>query len=567
MAATAREQYLVFARKWRPQTFDDVVGQAHITRTLQNALTSGRIGHAFLFVGSRGIGKTTTARILAKALNCLSVETPTPTPCGTCENCRSISDGSNMDVIEIDGASNNTVDDVREIREHVRLMPSRSRYKVYIIDEVHQLSMAAFNALLKTLEEPPAHAMFILATTEAHKVPATIISRCQRFDFRRVAMADICVLLRAILDKEGVKCSEEALQAIARSAEGGIRDAESILDQLVSYCDGEIRFEDVFDVLGLVDWRVMHQICDAILERDIARQLSLVEDIVAAGKDLSQFVQDILQYFRNLLVCKTGDAKVLLALPDDEIARMRAHADRFTLTNLIRLVEQFAELTQKFDSQIAQRIALEAMLIRISKCAVEVSVDTIIEKLLQLAEGNSFSSIPAAAPAEPMESFIPDEENGTATPSRVVLTNANLAEVWPRIAAAAAKGMMSLGVGLGQARPVHVQGDAVVLRFTRQTANARELVEKPEHRHALEQALVAVTENVRTFRCDVADEAAPAPEAGKESAAGVRAPAGHRVPAEEVQAVMKDPHVAKVIDTFRGRIVDVKHDASAPNEG
>lgn len=567
MAATAREQYLVFARKWRPQTFDDVVGQGHITRTLQNALTSGRIGHAFLFVGSRGIGKTTTARILAKALNCLSVDTPTPTPCGTCENCRSISDGSNMDVIEIDGASNNTVDDVREIREHVRLVPSRSRYKVYIIDEVHQLSIAAFNALLKTLEEPPAHAMFILATTEAHKVPATIISRCQRFDFRRVAMADICVLLRAILDKEGVRCSEEALHAIARSAEGGIRDAESILDQLVSYCDGEIRFEDVFDVLGLVDWRVMHQICDAILDRDIARQLSLVEDIVAAGKDLSQFVQDILQYFRNLLVCKTGDAKALLGLPDDEIARMRAHADRFTLTNLIRLVEQFAELTQKFDSQIAQRIALEAMLIRISKCAVEVSVDTIIEKLLQLAEGASFVSSPVTAPAETVESLIPDEDNGTATPPRAVLTSANLAEVWPRVVSAATKGMMSLGVGLGQARPAHVQGDAVVLRFTRQTANARELVEKPEHRHALEQALLAVTENVRTFRCDVADETAAAPEPGKESAAGVRVPAGHRVPAEEVQAVMKDPHVAKVVDTFRGRIVDVKHDAGAPNEG
>ena len=317
-------------------------------RQLQNAIENQRIGHAYLFIGSRGIGKTTTARILAKALNCLSSPGPTANPCGTCENCVSIAAGRNIDVLEIDGASNNSVDDVRQIRDNVRLVPSSSRYKIYVIDEVHQLSGSAFNALLKTLEEPPAHAVFILATTEAHKVPATIISRCQRYDFRRVGQDDICTLLRRILDQEQVTCSDEVLLAIARAADGGIRDAESILEQLISYCGQEITFKDVFEVLGLVDWAQLNALCDAMLDKDIATQLRIVEDIVATGKDLSQFVQDIIRYFRNLLVCKTAHTRIqeLLALPGHELAAMQQRADRFALTRLIQLIEQFAELSK-----------------------------------------------------------------------------------------------------------------------------------------------------------------------------------------------------------------------------
>ncbi len=383
----AEKPYLVIARKWRPQTFEDVVGQEHITRTIQNAIAANRIGHAFLFIGSRGIGKTTTARILAKALNCESSPGPTPNPCGTCDNCRTIAAGTNIDVIEIDGASNNSVEDVRQIREHIRLVPSRSRYKIYVIDEVHQLSSSAFNALLKTLEEPPEHAVFVLATTEISKVPATIVSRCQRYDFRRVALTSITALLKNILDSEGIGYTDEALYAIARAADGGIRDAESILEQVISYADKKVTYQDVFDVLGLVDWKVLHEFCGAILDQDIAKLLQLVEKIVAEGKDLSQFVQDILQYFRNLLVCKTADPIGLLALPDDEIEMMRAMAARFTLTGLIRHVEQFAELSKDFDSQLAQRIALESLLIRISKVSVEMSVDTVLEKLALLGAG------------------------------------------------------------------------------------------------------------------------------------------------------------------------------------
>jgi len=473
----AEDRYLVFARKWRPQTFEDVVGQEHITRTLQNAISAGRIAHAFLFIGSRGIGKTTTARLLAKALNCLAVDAPTCQPCNTCDNCRSIAEGNSIDVIEIDGASNNKVDDVREIRQNVRLMPSHARYKVYIIDEVHQLSPEAFNALLKTLEEPPPHAVFILATTEAHKVPATIVSRCQRFDFRRVPSGQICVLLRRILDKEGIRATEEALQAIARAAEGGVRDAESILDQLVSYCDKEITFKDVFDVLGLVDWQILHDLCDAMFEKDVARQLRIVEDVVSAGKDLSQFVQDVLQYYRNLLVCKTGSARSLLALPDDEIAKMQEHARRHTLTGLIRLVEQFAELTKGFDSQIAQRIAIEALLIRISRRAVEMSVDSVIEKIMQLSEGGA--RIPVARDA------------GNAAP------------------------------GPPEARP----------------AQQRPAAPDPPRPQRAESVRERPEEEPRQ---------SPPPPA--------------RASAAEVREAMKDPHVSKVVDVFKGRVVEVKRD-------
>ena len=481
----ADKPYQVLARTWRPQTFEDVVGQQHITRGLQNAISAGRVGHAFLFIGSRGIGKTTTARILAKALNCLAVEQPTAQPCGTCENCTSIAAGNNIDVIEIDGASNNSVDDVREIREHIRMVPSRSRFKIYVIDEVHQLSPAAFNALLKTLEEPPAHAVFILATTEAHRVPATIISRCQRYDFRRVGLDGIAALLRRILEAEGVACADDALYAIARAADGGVRDAESILDQLMSYCDKEITFQDVFDVLGLVDWRVLNDLCDALVNKDVGKQLQIVDDVIVSGKDLSQFVQELLRYLRNLLVSKTANARDLLALPDDQIEALHERAERFTLTELIRLVEQFAEMAKGFDSQVSQRIALEALLIRLSKVGTEVSVDTVLEKLLRLSAGSG----PPIRPAEA-------ETRSASAP----------------------------------APPV-----------------ARE----PSHAPAVR------SERVETPKKQPASDSAP--EGGGGDAGHFR----RQVSAKDLQAGLEDTHVAKVVDVFKGRIVDVKHGVKA----
>jgi DNA polymerase-3 subunit gamma/tau len=424
----ADDHYQVLARRWRPQKFDDVVGQEHISRTLQNALRSGRISHAYLFVGSRGIGKTTSARILARCLNCRAFDAPTPEPCGQCDTCRSIAAGTNIDVIEIDGASNNSVEDVRQIRDNIRLVPSSSRYKIYVIDEVHQLSTAAFNALLKTLEEPPAHAVFILATTESHKIPATIISRCQRFDFRRVGIDSLVALLRRIVEAEGRSATPEALHAIARAADGGVRDAESILDQLLAYSDEELGYQDVNDVLGLVDWRTLHDLCDALAAGDVVRLMHIVDDVVAQGSDLTQFVQEILRYFRSLLILRAGAPAQLLALPEDEIAAMRDRAARYTLTQLIRLVEQFSDLSRGLDNQLAQRTALEALLIRISKRTVDVSLDSVLEKLSALRDGGD-AAHPAAAgpgaadpappkPAPPKKKSAPEASGAPASPAR-----------------------------------------------------------------------------------------------------------------------------------------------------
>lgn len=565
----AKENYQVLARKWRPQRFEDVVGQEHVTRTLRNAIASGRIHHAFLFIGSRGIGKTTTARILAKALNCQSSDTPTADPCGTCANCVSIGEGTNIDVIEIDGASNNSVEDVREIRENIRLMPTSGRYKIYIIDEVHQLSSFAFNALLKTLEEPPPHGVFILATTESHKIPATIISRCQRFDFRRVSVEGIVALLRGIVEKEGKRASDAALYAVANAAEGGVRDSESILDQLMSYCDDEIGFQDVYDMLGLVQRDVLHAFCEGILNRDIVALLRIVEDIVAGGKDLSQFLQELLLQFRNLLVCKSGQAAQLLTLPEEELNKLTALADRFALTNLIRLVEQFAQLAGGFDSALAQRIALEAFLIRVSKIGVEMSVDTVLEKLLTLG-GPPSGAAQGRAP-DPPEAGAPTVARPTApAPSRaatpaprpkVVLTAENAAREWPGIVETARRASLSVGVWLGRAKPAAVEGDTLILEFDAAGARARDTVEEAECRTTLEEALAQRTENIATFRTVLA---AAAEEAGAEPAAEYdpNRPFYARVHPDEAQHALEDPRIAKVVDVFRGRIAEVRHGVS-----
>jgi len=556
----AQERYLVLARKWRPQRFEDVVGQEHITRTLRNAITTGRIHHAFLFIGSRGIGKTTTARILAKALNCLATEGPTPEPCGVCANCTAISAGNHIDIIEIDGASNNGVDDVREIRENVRMVPVNGRYKVYIIDEVHQLSLPAFNALLKTLEEPPPHALFILATTEAHKVPATIISRCQRYDFRRVAIADLMTLLRGILDSEGIAATDEALHAIARAAEGGIRDAESILDELITYCGGEITFSDVNDVLGLVNWNQLHDLCDALHEKDVTRQLLLIEEVAAAGKDLGQFVQDILRYFRNLLVSKSTSALELLHLPEDEVAALQARAARYTLTQLIRIVEQFAELNKDFDSQLAQRIALESLLIRLSRVGTDVSVETILDKLLTLSEGPAPPQPPPASPpGRPTEAGPAPAPTEPAPTRRPEVTRDNLLRFWSHFQELVSKSSLRLGIWLGQGEPIGVTDGILTLRFPSSGTQAIEALSEAENRRILEETLRAATANLLRIETELTAAPTRAERQLPDAPAGTPPPAFYpSVNPEKANAALQDPDLARILDIFKGRIVEIR---------
>ncbi|MDA1045248.1 MAG: DNA polymerase III subunit gamma/tau, partial [Verrucomicrobia bacterium] len=320
-------RYEVLARKWRPQTFEDVVGQEHVTRTLRNAITANRLAHAYLFVGPRGIGKTSIARIFAKSLNC--EKGPTTTPCGECDACKEIAAGTSLDVIEIDGASNNGVDQVRDLRDTVMYAPNRGAYKIYVIDEVHMLSTAAFNALLKTLEEPPAHVKFIFATTEAHKVLPTVISRCQRFDLRRIPMDQLVERLALISKSEGVTISPDALQAVARGAEGGLRDAESSLDQLIAFCGSDITEADVLSVFGLISHRQLEGLVDAILTGDMQKILVMVSELDEAGRDLHRLLVDLMQYFRNLLIIlSVGEGAVLADVPDAQITALHAQAGR-----------------------------------------------------------------------------------------------------------------------------------------------------------------------------------------------------------------------------------------------
>jgi DNA polymerase III subunit gamma/tau len=378
--------YLVLARKWRPQVFEDVVGQRPITQTLQNAISQKRVAHAFLFTGARGVGKTSTARILAKALNCEAG--PQINPCNQCTTCHEISAGISMDVIEIDGASNRGIDEIRELRENVRYTPAKSRSKIYIIDEVHMLTREAFNALLKTLEEPPPHIIFVFATTEPHKIPATILSRCQRYDFKRIPLKEIIGNLKRIVEEEKIRLSQRGLLSIAQASEGSLRDAQSLLDQVISYGGKDIREEDIAEILGLVDRKILYDTIEAIAHRDIERCVEIVDHVYHFGYDLQHFCRELLQYLRNLILIKVSQhPEGLMELPEEELAVLRKQAERFQFDQLSHLFS----LLLKGEGEVAQstfpRTMLEMVLIRMAALRPVLSIDEILKKLEKLEKG------------------------------------------------------------------------------------------------------------------------------------------------------------------------------------
>src|SRR6266446_755533 len=398
------QQYQVLARKWRPQQFDDVVGQEHVTTTLKNAIGQNRLAHAYLFVGPRGIGKTSTARIFAKALNC--VKGPTATPCDKCDNCLEITGGRSLDVLEIDGASNNGVEQVRELRDTVRYAPARGKFKIYIIDEVHMLTTQAFNALLKTLEEPPAHVKFIFATTEPQKVLPTILSRCQRFDLRRIPANLIVKHLKEIAKKEKVAIDDEALAAIARGAEGGLRDAESTLDQLIAFCGNKIAEADVLSVFGLVAHDRIAALTDAILDGQTTKALQVLKDLDEIGKDLQRLAADLLDHFRNLLVVTLGEEGIAsLQLPDTEIERLKAQAKRTDSDAVLRIIDALAAAEGRLRYALSKRVFFEIALVKAVKARDMVGIDGLLKKLNELkgvvSANDRRSGLPAATEATP----------------------------------------------------------------------------------------------------------------------------------------------------------------------
>ncbi|MBQ6679084.1 MAG: DNA polymerase III subunit gamma/tau [Lachnospiraceae bacterium] len=373
--------YTALYRKWRPQRFEDVRGQDHIVRTLKNQLNSGRVGHAYLFSGTRGTGKTTVAKILARAVNC---EHPVDgSPCNECATCKAILSGASVNVIEIDAASNNGVDNIREIREEVRYRPTEGKYRVYIIDEVHMLSSGAFNALLKTLEEPPEYVIFILATTEAHQIPITVLSRCQRYDFKRLSRSELESQLKDLLDAENIPYEDRVIPYIARQADGSSRDALSLMERCISSFYGEkLRYEEVLEMLGAVDQRVFRELVDAVIDYDVHGALKTIDGLVQSGRELSRFVTDLIRYLRNLMLIASDEPDPeLIGVTAETLTEMKAEAERMDLTEIMRCIRILSELYNQMRYASDKRVLLEIAVIKMMQPAMETDLESLKDRV------------------------------------------------------------------------------------------------------------------------------------------------------------------------------------------
>ena len=370
-------------RVYRPKTFEDVVGQEHIVKTLKNQIKNNNIGHAYLFSGTRGTGKTSTAKIFARAVNCLNPINEEP--CNECEICIDTLNDNIMDIVEIDAASNNSVDDIRELRESVKYTPSKAKYKVYIIDEVHMLSQGAFNALLKTLEEPPSYVIFILATTEPHKIPATILSRCQRFDFKRVSSKDIADRMSYICEKENIQAEDKALSLIARNSQGALRDALSILDQCISFGNDKIEYNDVIELLGTVNIDELFQLSQSIIDEDTKKSLQILNEFIIWGKDIRNLINDLIDHFRNLMVCKVSkDLDEIISLPEESIERLKEQSKTININDLIRILNILSETQDSMKSSSNTRILAEVTMMKIAQPMFDESKEALIKRIENL---------------------------------------------------------------------------------------------------------------------------------------------------------------------------------------
>ena len=419
--------YTALYRKFRPSNFDEVQGQEHIVTTLKNQIKNGRNGHAYLFCGTRGTGKTSVAKILAKAVNC---EDPQDgNPCGVCKSCMRIAQGNSLNVIEIDAASNNGVDNIREIINEVSYSPADGKFKVYIIDEVHMLSTGAFNALLKTLEEPPSYVIFILATTEVHKIPITILSRCQRYDFRRIDVDTIAGHLSNLMKKEGIEAEERALRYVARAADGSFRDALSLLDQCIAFHFGkELTFDRVLDVLGAVDTRVYSELLRFVVEKNVSGCISLLEDIVTRGRELTQFVNDFTWYLRNLLLASTSDTlEDAIDMSSDNLERLKEETKLLPPDEIIRLLRIFSELSGQIRYSPQKRIMIEVALIKLCCPQMETTQDAVISRIRNVEEKIENGLVSAA----PVQSGPVDGYSQTAQDTQITKTPKQLPKALP----------------------------------------------------------------------------------------------------------------------------------------
>jgi len=551
--------YQVFARKYRPQTFDDLVGQAHVTRTLKNAVEQNRLAHAYLFVGPRGIGKTSTARILAKALNC--VNGPTITPCGVCDSCKEITAGNSLDVLEIDGASNNGVEQVRELRDNVRYAPSKGHFKIYIIDEVHMLTSAAFNALLKTLEEPPPHVKFIFATTEPQKVLPTILSRCQRFDLHRIPANLIAQHLQLIAGKEKITLDAAAAHAIAKGADGGLRDAESMLDQLVAFCGEKIAEPDVLSVFGFTSEQTVANFTDKILQGLTPDALDLLHAEGENGKDMMKLMSDLIAYLRDLLVCKVKPDALVEDLNPELQTSLEAQAAMIETDRLLELIDQFAAAEGRMKWAPNKRLHFEVAVIKAIQTLSQVTLNEVIENLAALRDGKSPTHTPSSserrAEARPSvkveaprvaekapvrETKAAEEQVSAFQPSANAVDHEAL---WRKVAEETRSRRPLIGPWLSSAKALGTEGYFFLIGFPPEQKTAMESLSNPRTRDFLEALLKEISGQDFKVKFSL-KEGLPVAAPAEQSTAKTKT---------ETQATFKDdPLIREALEIFKGEI-------------
>jgi DNA polymerase-3 subunit gamma/tau len=478
--------YTVFALKWRPKSFDEIIGQNHIISTLKSAIQKNRLAHAYIFAGPRGVGKTSTARILARALNCK--DGPTPNPCGKCPSCLEISKGSSLDVIEIDGASNRGIEEIRTLRENVKFAPVSGKFKIYIIDEVHQITPDGFNALLKTLEEPPPYVKFIFATTHPNKVMPTILSRCQRMDFRRIAVMEMIAQLERIVAAEKLSVDKDVLFSIAKSSDGALRDAESILDQLVSFSRDKVSLKDVVSILGLVEQDALFEITETIIRKDPKAALAVLNRLIDDGKDISVFLSSLIEHFRNLMIARVtkGDAR-LIDLPQESCDKLLKQASAISLEEIFsafNIMVATQEMSKRLDSL---RIPIEISLVRLAHDKKNQSpVVSFPEKELPAKEYKSANvTKKAEVPFEP-------------PPTVLSITLDNIKESWNNVIENLSRIKMSVATYMNEGEPFKLQGNILTIAFPKNYSLHKESLESKENKEIIEKNISQLfNENLR----------------------------------------------------------------------
>lgn len=488
--------YTALYRKWRPQRFEDISGQDQVTVTLKNELESNRISHAYLFCGTRGTGKTSMAKLLAKAVNCKAAEGLNP--CNACESCISINEGNSIDVYEIDAASNRGIDDIRNLREAIKFTPTLGKYKVYIIDEVHMLTNEAFNALLKTLEEPPEYVLFILATTEPHKLPATILSRCQRFDFRRISAENIAERLRQVCAAEGIEAEEDAIKLIARNSDGAMRDALSILDQCSVYGDRKITHNTVLEVMGIVNDEYLFRISERVMKEDASGAIETVNEIAERGKDISQFIRDLMIHYRNLLMTKVVEkCEDVIDMSKEGIEQLKKQSSEYDKNNIIRCIGILSELENEAKWSGNPRILLEVALVKMCRTGADSSTDGLLARISRLEDmlaKGSFTAKPEAKPkkaaAEAVQKAGSEEKPSGQKPEASKAASADGADIlsrWPDfIQEIKSKGKIKLRTYLALAKPLKVEGGTLVLSYEKEDTFSKEALETPANKADVE---------------------------------------------------------------------------------